>query len=289
MGGPSDPRRRAGAIIGPDPTASYLRKQTSMRILSEFERRLEGAIEGIFSKAFGGGVQPVELARRILKEMDGNRTVGVREVWVPNRFVFHLSPEDRERFGKTERSMRRELEQVVREGAADRGWRLVGPAEVLFETDDELGEGRFRCEASLVEAPSGERVAPVPRPQSGGGDAPPAPPEAAEPPAVKEPPPSFVQGPAQLVMISGGADGRTYELDQPVTSIGRLPASDILLSDPGASRRHAEIRLADGRYVIVDLGSTNGTMVNEASVAERELRDGDRITIGRTVLEFRRR
>src|SRR5438552_17470280 len=101
-GWPSGGRRRAGAIIGHEPTASYLRKQTSMRILSELERRLEGAIEGIFSKAFGGGVQPVELARRILKEMDGNRTVGVREVWVPNWFVFPLSREDGARFGRPE-------------------------------------------------------------------------------------------------------------------------------------------------------------------------------------------
>jgi len=291
-GWPSGGRRRAGAIIGHEPTASYLRKQTSMRILSEFERRLEGAIEGIFSKAFGGGVQPVELARRILKEMDGHRSVGVREVWVPNRFVFHLAPEDRQRFVKTERSLRRELEQVVREGAADRGWSLVGPPEVTFETDDELSEGRFRCEATLVEAPSGERVAPVPRPSAGAPSAQPeraAPPAEAEPPAPAAPPPSFVEGPAELVVVSGDVEGKRYALEQEVTSIGRLPSSEVLLSDPGASRRHAEVRLHDGRYVIADLGSTNGTMVNEASVAERELRDGDRITIGRTVLEFRRR
>jgi hypothetical protein len=256
-----------------------------MRILSEFERRLEGAIEGIFSKAFRGGVQPVELARRILKEMDGNRTVGVREVWVPNRFTFHLSPADRERFERTERSLRRELERVVQEGAADRGWELVGPPEVRFETDEDLTEGRFVCEASLVEAPSGERVQPVPRV---GATAAPEP-AAAQPKPTTSSPPPFVEAPAELVVIAGAVDGTSFSLDGDVTSIGRLPGSDVLLSDPGASRKHAEIRRRDGRYVVADLGSTNGTLVNESSVAERELQDGDRITIGRTVLEFRRR
>jgi hypothetical protein len=253
-----------------------------MRILSEFERRLEGAIEGIFSKAFRGGVQPVELARRILKEMDGNRTVGVREVWVPNRFVFHLSPPDRQRFEKTERSLRRELERVVQEGAADRGWDLVGPPEVRFETDEELTEGRFTCSASLVEGPSGERLAPVPKAGTTGTAAPAPQPEAA-------PPAPFVEPPAELMVIAGTVDGTSFALDRDVVSIGRLPGSDVLLSDPGASRRHAEIRRRDGRYVVTDLGSTNGTLVNEASVAERELHHGDRITIGRTVLEFRGR
>ena len=124
-----------------------------MSILSDFERRLEGAIEGIFSKVFRGGVQPVELARRILKEMDSGRTVGVRETWVPNRFVFILSPQDHERFQQTENALRKELEQVVRDGASSRGWGLVGPPEVVFETDEELREGRFVCDATLVEGP----------------------------------------------------------------------------------------------------------------------------------------
>ena len=56
----------------------------------------------------------------------------------------------------------------------------------------------------------------------------------------------------------------------------------------GASRRHAEIRRDGADFVIVDLGSTNGTLVNDQQVAEATLEDGDRITIGRTVLEFRR-
>lgn len=249
-----------------------------MGILSDFERRLEGAIEGIFSKAFRGGVQPVELARRVLKEMDAGRTVGVRETWVPNRFVFVLSPEDHERFQQTENALRKELEQVVRDGASSRGWGLVGPPEVVFETEDDLHEGRFLCEATLVEGPdtSGEEAVAAAEAALAASEA-----------AAQAATPGGA--PPQLVTVAGPTEGKAFELAKDRISLGRLPESDIMLSDPGASRRHAEIRQQNGEWMIADLGSTNGTMVNELTIGERPLRDGDRITIGRTVLEFRRR
>src|SRR5690242_18118497 len=112
-------------------------------------------IEGLFTKAFRSGLQPVELANRILREMDANKTVGLHQVWVPNAYVFWLSEEDRERFRGTERALRRELEQVVREGAAERGCSLVGPPEVEFQTDRSLKQGEFTCEAILVEGQTG--------------------------------------------------------------------------------------------------------------------------------------
>ena len=242
-----------------------------MGILNDFERRLEGVIEGIFSKAFRTGVQPVELANRILKEMEANKTIGVREVWVPNGFVFTLSTVDRERLGHIEQSLRSELEQVVREGAQERRWDLVGPPEVQFETDPALKEGEFTCEAVLVEGQTTSGRVPVV-----GQDA-----EAAS-----------AEGPeaaAELVLIENNKPAHSYPLAKERVVIGRLAESDVVVSDPAASRRHAEIRRQDGQYVISDLGSTNGTRVNEAAIGERTLEEGDRISIGRTVLEFRRR
>jgi Protein of unknown function (DUF3662)/FHA domain len=236
-------------------------------ILSDFERRLEGAIEGIFSKAFRAGLHPVELANRILKEMEANKSVGVREVWVPNRYVFYLSAPDRERFQQTEKAMRRELEQVVADGAAERRWALVGPPEVLFETDAALKPGGYRCEPSLVEGPttSGQQAAVS---------------DHRGPPRSRD---------GELVLIEKGRASRTFPLSKERVIIGRLAESDVVLADPGASRRHAEIRHENGEFVIADLGSTNGTMVNESVIGERTLEEGDRITIGKTVLEFRRR
>jgi hypothetical protein len=231
-------------------------------ILQEFERRLEGAIEGIFTKAFRGGLQPVELATRILKAMEANKTVGVRQVWVPNRYVFTLSEADAERFGQAERSLRRELEAVVREGAAERGWELVGPPDVQFDVDPSFKQGNFACEAILVEGPTSGHT-----------------PQRADEPI----------GEGELVLIEDGKPSRAFSLAKERVIIGRLAESDIVLSDPGASRRHAEVRRVHGGYVITDLGSTNGTMVNESTIGERPLEEGDRVTIGRTVLEFRRK
>jgi len=240
-------------------------------ILSEFERRLEGAIEGLFTKAFRTGLQPVELATRILREMEANKTIGVRDVWVPNGYIFYLSQPDRERFSGTEKHLRRELEQVVKEGAAERGWGLVGPPEVQFQSDAQLRQGEFRCEPLLIEGPTTSGAAPVHSPtrEAQGGEG-------------KD------RG-AQLLLIEKGKAGRAFPLSKDRVIIGRLGESDLVLSDPGVSRRHAEVRRQDGNYVIADLGSTNGTMVNEATIGERVLEEGDRITVGRTVLEFRRR
>jgi hypothetical protein len=258
------------------PGADDLRIREPLGILNEFERRLEGAIEGIFAKAFRTGLQPVELATRILKEMEANKTVGVREVWVPNGFVFTLSEADRARFQQTEKALRRELEQVIRDGAQERGWGLVGPPEVAFDTDPELHQGEYRCEAALVEGPTSGS-----QPVQPGADA--------KAPAGTDGRRGAAKG-ARLVQVekdrTGG--GKAYPLQKDRVIIGRLGESDVVLSDPGASRRHAEVRRVDGEFVISDLGSTNGTMVNEAKIGEHTLQEGDRITIGRTVLEFRR-
>src|SRR5919202_1932514 len=110
-----------------------------MPILRDFERRLEGLVEGFFAKAFRSGVQPVELGKRILRDMEAGRTVGVNQIWVPNKYVLSLSPSDRAKFEGAEQALAGELRQLVRDGAAERGWKLVGPAEIAVETDEGLG------------------------------------------------------------------------------------------------------------------------------------------------------
>jgi hypothetical protein len=226
-------------------------------ILRDFERRLEGLVEGVFAKTFRSGLQPVELAKRLIREMDADKTVGVHGVIAPNHFEFSLARVDGERFEQAEKALVQELKQVVRDAAAERGWGLIGPPEVEFEIDDDRKKGEFHCEASFVEGE--DRVAPAP---PGGG--------------------------ASLVVRDDGAEPRTVRLTGQVTTIGRLPQCEVVVHDPGASRRHAQIRESGGTYTLMDLGSTNGTQLNGQTVQSRELQDGDRITIGTTVLEFRR-
>jgi hypothetical protein len=224
-------------------------------ILREFERRLGGLVEGLFAKTFRSGLQPVELAKRVLKEMDAGRTVGVSEIWAPNAFAFKLSPADAERFEQAEAALVTELEEVVRENAAERGWGLMGPPEITFETDPRIKRGEFRCHASLVEGE--DKVEPVPA------------------------------SAASLVIHEDG-DTRSMVLVAEVVTIGRLPECEVVIADRGASRRHAQIRHKDDGFTLTDLGSTNGTRLNGQMVQSRALADGDRITIGSTQLEFRR-
>ena len=223
-------------------------------ILRDFERRLGGLVEGLFSKTFRSGVQPVELAKRILREMDTGRTVGVSANWAPNHFEISLSPEDAERFEQAESAIVTELRQVVRDNAAERGWGLVGPPEVELLVDEGLKRGDIECVASLVEGE--ERIEPSAHPR------------------------------ARLLVHADGAE-REVPLTAEVLTIGRLPDCQVILTDKGVSRRHAQLKRQEGSWTITDLGSTNGTQLNGQTIQSRELGDGDRITIGTTVIEFR--
>ena len=225
-----------------------------MPILRDFERRLGGLVEGLFSKAFRSGVQPVENAKRIMREMEDGKSVGVSEVWAPNRFELSLSPEDAARYEQAEDAIAAELRRVIRETAAERDWGLVGPPEVSFVVGESLKRGDLACAASLVE---GEEDA-----ASAGGRA--------------------------IVVIHEDGAERTVTLSSDSVTIGRLADCDVVLTDKGASRKHAQLRLRDGSWTITDLGSTNGTRLNGQTIQSRELSDGDKITIGTTVLEFRR-
>jgi Protein of unknown function (DUF3662)/Inner membrane component of T3SS, cytoplasmic domain len=222
-------------------------------ILRDFERRLGGLVEGLFSKAFRSGVQPVEIAKLIMREMEAGRSVGVSEVWAPNRFDLSLSPEDAARYEQAEDAIVSELKRVIRESAAERGWGLVGPPEVEFTVDEDLKKGDLACVASLVEG------------EDAGG-----------------------AGERASVVIREDGGERTVPLASDTVTIGRLADCDVVLKDKGASRKHAQLKLRDGTWAITDLGSTNGTRLNGHTIQSRELADGDRITIGTTVIEFRR-
>lgn len=213
--------------------------------LQQFERRLERLVEGVFAKAFRSGLQPVELGKRIAREMDLHRTVGVHGMIAPNHFTVALSESDQERFASFADALTRELGEAVREHARTEGYGFVGPVDVLLVTDDSLGPGEFLVASDTVEGPGGGAI-----------------------------------GSLSL------DDGRRVPLGEEPVTIGRLPDCEIVLSDPNVSRRHAEVRRDAGEFVVVDLGSTNGTRVNGAGVKERRLADGDEITVGNTRLRF---
>jgi hypothetical protein len=262
--------------------------------MQSFERALENMVESVFSRSNRSTIRPVELGRRLLREMDDHRSVDVKgRRIVPNAFVFHLSPRDHAGFAEIDQALHHELVEAAKEYARDEGYHFVGPLSVDLVVDQALKPGRFGIASSMRE----EQVAhPAPVDQSAWArqdvpfvveqapapidlSAPVAPPPAPAPP-LAHPQQGVSSGRLQL------PSGQRIDVGQSVISIGRLPECTIALTDPNVSRRHAEVRPGDP-IVIVDLGSTNGTKVNGLRISgERILNDGDIISLGSTHLRF---
>ena len=214
--------------------------------LKGFERRLERLVEGVFARAFKSSLRPVELGRRLVREMDDQRTVNVRGATaVPNHFTITLSPDDYEQLTEIGTSLSRELSDAAREHARQEGYVFMGPVAVRLELGPDLGTGSFGLSARFKEGPGG----------GAGGT---------------------------LVM----ANGVRVPLTEAVALIGRGSEAAVKLEDTSVSRRHAEVRSTPEGFVVVDLGSTNGTRVNGVGVTERVLKDGDTLAVGDSQLRF---
>jgi hypothetical protein len=254
-----------------------------MGILRDFERRLEGAVEGLFARAFRSGVQPVELGKRLVREVEDGRTVGVNRVYVPNVYVYELSPGDRERFADYEVALGQELAALAVDTARERDWAMLGPARIEFETGEDLPVGRFRL---------GGRVEPDEQERDYAAAGPPGPtsqavgPHTAMLPGQRRRP--KVQAPASLVLVQGGQPIRSWPLAASELTIGRAEQSDIPLADPGVSRNHARVVREGDDFIVEDLRSTNGTEVNGQPIRRRRLANGDLLKLASSTLQFRR-
>jgi hypothetical protein len=225
-------------------------------------------------------VQPVELARKLAKEMDSHKTAGVARVYVPNEYTVYLSGKDRVRLEGYERSLEQELAGYLLEHARRRGYDLLTRPTVAFETDERLRLGEFGIQARLVKPPAHEGAAPV---QGEEG-------HTMVYSAVRDAPPEK-EAPSRRAEVASRAvvtvDERRYVLEGPRATIGRSKDADCVLRDPNVSRRHAELRRSpQGDWTIADLGSTNGIKVNGRRVGSTRLASGDQVTIGTTTFLF---
>lgn len=246
-----------------------------MPVLRSIEQKLESLFEGIFGRAFRTHVQPVELARKLQKEMDDHKVVSVSRVYAPNEYGVFLSQADRDQFEDYERSLIEELQLYLAEHARREDYALLAHPHVTFETDDDLEVGEFGIATRMVQ------------PERGGGAA-----AQAEPghTMVYRAQPAEVAPDAELVgeQVSLSWDGHRRTIDKRRTLIGRSKECDVQLADPNTSRRHAELRREGTAFWIVDLDSTNGIEVNGRRLKRAKLEDGDRVTLGSTELVFRR-
>ena len=132
-----------------------------MSLLRTIESKIEGLFEGIFGRAFRTHVQPVELARKLAKEMDEHRSVSVSRVYVPNEYTVYLSPGDRQQFASYEGSLVGELQEYLTEHAKREGYALLTPPRVSIATDADLAIGEFGI-ATRVAQPDAALL-PLPR------------------------------------------------------------------------------------------------------------------------------
>jgi len=224
-----------------------------MGILDKFEQGVERVVNGAF-KVNRSEVKPVELASALRREVDRRAAaVGVGRTVVPNEFTIELSPTDLANYEEWgAEALADELAENVTAHATKQHYAFVGPVTVSFEEDTELAPGRFELRSATVRG----AVAPA----------------TANAPSPRHP----------LLDI----DGQRYLLTGPVTVIGRGSEADIIVDDPGVSRRHLEIRVTPEGVVATDLGSTNGVFVEGHQVPAATLVDGNTITIGRTRIMF---
>jgi hypothetical protein len=294
-----------------------------MGLFDRLEAGIERAVQGTFAKHLRSAVHPVEIASTIRRAMDDRAVSSSGRAIVPNVFTVELSPGDYDRLHPDLADVEMDLVAAAEEHCEGQRYQPAGPFDIIFEEHDDLETGVFRIRPSKASRPratgttGSERA--VHRPSTPDAAGPPpahvapraaVPPPAAPPapaapvarapraPVAREPEPTPAPpvaaaprrvNPADRPWLD--VDGERYPLMGAITILGRDDIADIILDDPGISRRHSELRVTtDGpRFVttIRDLGSTNGTFVNGERITSEHLEDGDRITVGRTSITFR--
>lgn len=249
-----------------------------MSVLRNLESKLADLVEGGFGRMFRAEVRPVELARRLAKEMDEHRTVSLARTYAPHEYVVHLSPADRERYAPIEREVADELSAYLLEHARAERLALVGRPVIEFRTDERLGLGEFGIETRL--APSDREPE---GPQSGAdgrtmvfSSSERVQERLAEARAAR---------PGRAILA---AEGKRFVIGPAGAVIGRSRDCDIALEDSNVSRHHARISFTpDGHWSIEDLDSTNGVLVNGARIkAPQMLTPADRVDLGTVQARF---
>jgi hypothetical protein len=253
-----------------------------MSVLRSIESKIAGLVEGTFSRAFRSEVRPVEIARKLAREMEEHKSFSVSRTYVPNEYRVFLSPGDRERFASYEEALTSELAGYLLEHARRERLAMLSRPVIEFETDDRLGLGEFGIQTRVVQ-PEHEPQAPLSAA------------EAEEESGrtmiystagrVAEPLEERARARQQNALLL--LDGKRLMVGPTGVTIGRSRQCEVVLDDPNVSRQHAEIRPRGGSWVLTDLGSTNGSSINGRRINGPEVvKPGDEIEIGTSLMRF---
>jgi hypothetical protein len=276
-----------------------------MNPLRTLENMIAGLVEGAFGRAFKAEVRPMELARKLAREMDEHKTTSVSRVYAPNEYSVWLSVKDRERYDGVEQEVIDELCAYLLEHARGEDLALASRPRISFHTDESLQLGEFGIEAKLARLdeddapPAADRDVSVPR---GPERVAPMPPEPRAPTGVRQEERGHTMVYSNSERVRGAVEqvgtrrrskallvlaGRRLLLSPRGAVLGRSRDCDVVVDDSGVSRRHAEVRPHANGWAIEDLGSTNGVRVNGLAVSGAlQLSSGDRIEMGSTEMLF---
>ncbi len=250
-----------------------------MSVLRNLESKLAGLVEGTFSRAFKSEVRPVEIARKLAREMDEHRVQSLSRTYAPNEYTIWLSPDDREQFSGYEDELRNELSGYLLEHARRERVALLTAPEITFKTDDRLRLGEFGIQARLVRPHEDPQLAPS-QGEEGHTMVYTTSERLSEP--LREPDPRRASARLRI-------GGKTELLGSQGAVLGRSREADIVVDDVNVSRKHVEIRPSGGSWTVRDLGSTNGIKVNGRRVdpsRAQSLKAGDVIEFGTTRATF---
>jgi hypothetical protein len=250
-----------------------------MSVLRSIESKIAGLVEGTFSRAFRSEVRPVEIARKLTREMEEHKSYSVSRTYVPNEYRVYLSPRDRARFAEYEGALADELAGHLLEHARRERFALLSRPVIEFETDDRLGLGEFGIQTRVVkpeEEPGRDQAAAE---ESGQTMVYSSAQRLAEPLEER----ARARKETALLLL----DGKRLIVGPAGATIGRSRQCDVVLTDPNVSRKHAEIRPRGGAWVVTDLGSTNGVSLNGRRIdAPQVVNAGDELELGTSVIRF---
>jgi FHA domain-containing protein len=250
-----------------------------MSVLRSIESKIAGLVEGTFSRAFRSEVRPVEIARKLAREMEEHKSVSVSRTIVPNEYRVFLSPRDRERFASYEEALATELAGYLLEHARRERLALLSRPVIEFETDDRLGLGEFGIQTRVVQ-PEQESAAPGAASEESGRTM-----VYSTAGRVAEPLEERAHARVETALLL--MDGKRLVVGPAGVTLGRSRQCDVVVDDPNVSRQHAEIRPRGGSWVLSDLGSTNGSCLNGRRIDGPEVvKPGDEIELGTSVIRF---
>lgn len=238
--------------------------------LDRFEGFFQRVMEDSVGRLFRTPIQPAKIGRRLERAMEDHQVVTVNGVMVPNDYRVVMHPEDMVIFADFIPSLCRQMEQWLDDLAEERRYTTVDRMHVQIIADQRVKRRSIHAESAVVEFLDDDRNSQeqvqrteVMRVIQETGNVP----------------------PLYFRFLSGPHSGESFVVRGPMTTIGRAVDNDVVIDSDEVSRHHARIEYHDRQYWLIDLDSTNGSLINGERVSQGALEPGDRLLLGNTAIE----